>query len=69
MKNPAITPADRKKYVLKTKQDEHILLMCKRLELKKLSPQIRHQVSFIKSQLLDDWRTPLEKEVKRLKTS
>ena len=67
MSKLTITPYDRKKYVLKTKQDERILLLCKKLEQRQLSKLQRHQVKFVKSQLLDDWRAPLEEEVRRIK--
>lgn len=62
----AVTERDKQTYVLKTKQDERILLACKRLEQQHLSKRDRHLIRLIKSQLLDDWRTPLEKEVKRV---
>lgn len=66
MQKPTITKHDRKTYVLKTKQDERILLACKRLEKMNLSKQDWHLVRLIKSQLIDDWRKPLEREVKRV---
>ncbi|MFA5134416.1 MAG: hypothetical protein WC505_01355 [Patescibacteria group bacterium] len=62
----AITRRDRTRYVLKTKRDEEILLACKGQEQKQLPPSIRRQIRFIKSQLRDNWRTPLEKELKQI---
>ncbi|MDD5040706.1 MAG: hypothetical protein PHY34_06195 [Patescibacteria group bacterium] len=66
MEQPVITKHDRKQYVLKTRQDEEILVTCKRLETMRLSKQDKRLVRFFKSQLLDDWRTPLKQEVKKL---
>ena len=65
-KQLVITRHDRKQYALKTKRDVAILLACKRLETMRLSERDRRQVRFIKSQLLDDWRTPLVREIKKL---
>jgi len=61
-----ITPEDRKKYVLKTSQDEWILKACKKLEKHKLFPQDKFLVKFIKTQLYDDWRGPLTGKLKKL---
>lgn len=62
----SITPQDKKKYVLKTERDVDILLLCKQLEKKKLSQKDRATVKLIKSQLIDDWRKPLEQELNKL---
>lgn len=62
----AITNHDRKKYVLKTDLDVRILKLCKKLEQKPLLKDDRYFVRFIKTQLLDDWRKPLEMELKEL---
>lgn len=61
-----ITKSDRKKYILKTPRDEWILKACKKLERKKLAPQDKFLVKFIKTQLYDDWRGPLVGELKKL---
>ncbi len=58
-----ISKSDRKKYVLKTKQDERILEKTKRLgRLARTQPE-KKLVRFLKTQLEEDWRTPLEKFV------
>lgn len=62
----AISKRERKLYLLKTKRDEKLLLACKRLDLLDLSGHDRHLVGLIKSQLIDDWRRPLEQEVKSI---
>ncbi len=54
-----ITLTDKKRYALKIKRDEQILLTCKGLEKKKLSPTDQATVKLIKTQLKDDWRGPL----------
>jgi len=54
-----IMPKDEKKYVLKERVDTEILLKCKTLENAGLTKEDRALVEFIKTQLEDDWRTPL----------
>ena len=61
-----ITKHDKKKYVLKTERDIRILKKCKELEKKRLNKQDLYLVRLIKSQLIDDWRKPLEQELKKL---
>ena len=56
-----ITSADRKRYVLKTKQDERIVEKIKRLEKKKLTKSQKKLVKFYRSQLKANWRDPLER--------
>ena len=60
------TTSERKKYVLKEKRDFDILALCNELEEKKLSKQHRKLVKLIKSQLEEDWRTPLLQSLKEL---
>lgn len=61
-----ISESDRKKYVLKESKDEEILLKCKKLETMELEKQDKSLVKLIKTQLEDDWRTPLVKEIEIL---
>lgn len=67
MKQIKITKEDKKKYALNTKTDLNILIKIKRLELKKLSRENKRMLKFIKSQLENNWRKPLIKELKRIK--
>ena len=62
-----ITKAERRKYVLKTAQDARILEKIKALEKLRLSKRKKLLLKFCKSQLLDDWRTPLEKFVDKMR--
>ncbi|OIP57332.1 MAG: hypothetical protein COX79_01155 [Candidatus Levybacteria bacterium CG_4_10_14_0_2_um_filter_36_16] len=61
-----ISKRDREKYVLKEAIDEEILIKCKRLETTELNDQDKLLVKLIKTQLEDDWRTPLVKEIARV---
>jgi len=61
-----ISKRDREKYVLKEAIDEEILIKCKRLETTELNDQYKLLVKLIKTQLEDDWRTPLVKEIARV---
>lgn len=54
-----ITSSEKKKYVLSTDEDFEILNKCKTLEKLKLTPEDKRLVKLIKTQLKDDWRTPL----------
>lgn len=54
-----VTAEEKKKYVLKTKQDYEILAKIKQLEKKKLSKPDRELVAFLRTQLEEDWRTPV----------
>jgi len=51
------------RYPLLTQQDKEILKKCETLETLPLSSFDREQVVFIKTQLEEDWRTPLEKRL------
>lgn len=61
-----ISAADKRKYVLPKKRDFEILLKCKVLKKRKLSKQDAASVKLIKTQLENDWRTPLLKELNRI---
>ncbi|MBT3690431.1 hypothetical protein HOE31_02870 [bacterium] len=61
-----ISESDKKKYVLATNEDLEILYKCNLLKKMKLSSSDKELVKFIKTQLLDDWRTPILKEVEKL---
>lgn len=65
-KSLTISKNDRKKYVLKEMIDEEILTKCKMLETMSLEKQDKSLVKLIKTQLEDDWRTPLLEEVELL---
>ena len=54
-----VTSSEKKKYVLTTDADFDILNKCKQLEKLKLSKDDRIVINLIKTQLEDDWRTPL----------
>jgi len=58
-----VTVAEHRTYVLKTKQDKRILEKIKELEKKRLTASEKKIAALCKSQLEDDWRTPLEKFV------
>lgn len=61
-----VSPIDKKKYVLATDADLEILGICNILVKQKLSENDRKLVDLIKSQLLDDWRSPLLKALNQL---
>ena len=50
---------EKKKYVLKTEQDYEILDLIHKLEKENLSSEDKDLVMFIRTQLEDDWRTPI----------
>ena len=54
---------ERKKYVLATQKDIEILGKCKELEKRRLTKEER---ILVKTQLEEDWRTPLRKAVDKL---
>lgn len=62
----AIIKQDKKKYVLKTDCDVWILKKCKELEKGGLTRQDQCVVRLIKSQLIYDWRRPLEQKLKKI---
>lgn len=57
---------EKKKYVLKTDQDYEILDKIHQLEKQKLSAEDRELIKFIRTQLEDDWRTPIIKLLDKL---
>lgn len=60
------TSSDKRKYVLPEERDFEILDKCKRLEKINLTKEDKYLVNFIKTQLIDDWRKPLLKELNLL---
>jgi len=65
MKNEKVK-LEKKKYVLATDIDLKILSQCNGLLKQNLSENDEKLIELIKSQLLDDWRTPLLKKLKSL---
>jgi len=61
-----INVSDKMKFVLSTDADLEILNQCNILMKEKLSKDDKELVELIKSQLLDDWRTPLLKSLNAL---
>ena len=61
-----ITAEDEAPYVLPTEEDYQVLSKCKELETKNLSAGDKELVSFIRSQLFDDWRTPILDKLSKL---
>ena len=59
MHQMTVTESEKNKYVLKTEQDYEILTKIKQLEKKKLSSEDKKLVAFLRTQLEEDWRTPL----------
>ena len=66
MKKYIPTAFERKKYVLATQKDIKILRKCKELEKRRLTKGERILVKLVKTQLEEDWRTPLRKAVDKL---
>jgi len=56
-----ITLKEERDYVLPTNQDYEILGKIKQLEKQKLSVGDRKLIKFIRTQLRQDWRTPIVK--------
>lgn len=54
-----ITARDKKRYVLSTDEDWEILGKIYQLEKKKLSTEDKKFVTFLRTQLERDWRTPI----------
>jgi len=61
-----VSVQDKKRYVLKDDRDYQILGEIYKLEKCKLSAEDKKMVSFIRTQLEDDWRKPLFKVLDRL---
>ena len=61
-----VSASDKIKFVLSTDTDLEILNQCNLLIKKELSKDNMELVELIKSQLLDDWRTPLLKSLNAL---
>jgi len=66
MKRFQIKPEDNKKYLLLENRDYEILEKIYKLENKALSPEDKKIVSFLRTQLEKDWRTPLVKFLDKL---
>lgn len=54
-----LTPYEKRNYVLKDKEDLKILAKIKKLEKMKITDADREIILLIRTQLKDDWRTPL----------
>ena len=62
----SISKNEEKKYVLSTDNDHEILGKIHELEKKKLSESDKELVEFIRTQLEEDWRTPLVEVLDKL---
>ena len=62
-----VTKADSKKYLLSVDRDFKILSICKALEKMKIRKGDAELIKLIKSQLEEDWRSPLLKKLKEIK--
>lgn len=65
-KKVKVSPTEKKKYVLSTNTDFEILKRCKQLEKSKLKKDDRFLIKLIKSQLENDWRKYLLKNLDKL---
>jgi hypothetical protein len=54
-----LTAYEKKNYVMKTKKDFIILSKIKELEKKKLNSKEKEAVRLMRTQLKEDWRSPL----------
>ncbi len=61
-----VTKSEKRKYVLKEKKDFLILSKIKELEKCKLNKQDEKIVKLIRTQLEENWRTPLIKFLNKL---
>ena len=61
-----ITKEEKRKYVLDTDQDYEILDKIHQLEELPLSPEDKELINFIRTQLEDDWRTPISELLDKL---
>jgi len=61
-----ITSYERKNYLLKEKKDFIILSKIKALEKKNLDNKDKIIIKLIRTQLKDDWRTPLINSLNKL---
>jgi len=66
IKKYKLTPAEKKKYFMPSDRDYEILDKCKKLKKLKLTKEDRYLVEFILTQLYDDWRKPLIRELDKL---
>ncbi|MBI3335805.1 MAG: Type 1 glutamine amidotransferase-like domain-containing protein [Candidatus Portnoybacteria bacterium] len=66
VKKVKITTKDKKRYVLSTDEDWEILGKIYQLEKKKLSTEDKKFVTFIRTQLERDWRTPILQALENL---
>ena len=62
-----ITAEDEAPYVLPEEADYEILAQIKDLESKNLSEEDREELSFIRTQLFADWRTPILEKLSDIK--
>lgn len=61
-----IKPRDKKKLRMDEKRDYQILKKVYQLEKRKLTREQKELVTFLKTQLEDDWRAPLIKYLNKL---
>jgi hypothetical protein len=61
-----ITEEEEKEFILPNEEDYEILSGLKVLESKQLTPEDEELVRLIKSQLREDWRTPLRTKLREL---
>lgn len=61
-----VTDEEKAKYSLSTDQDYEILEMIHRLEAKSLSAEDAEIIEFVRTQLEDDWRTPIVEFLERM---
>lgn len=61
-----LTKYEKKNYLLKDKKDLIILSKIKELEKRKLNNKQKEILRLIKTQLKDDWRTPLIKYLNKI---
>ena len=66
MKANNITTHEKKHYIIKDKKDFILLSKIKELEKKELNKRDKEIVKLIRTQLKNDWRTPLIKYLNKL---
>ena len=65
-KSVVLTPTEKKKYLMVNEKDYEILSKIRELEKLKLTKEDRVLVSFIRTQLENDWRKPLIRTLDKL---
>ncbi|MBN2330790.1 MAG: hypothetical protein JXC85_03165 [Candidatus Aenigmarchaeota archaeon] len=64
--NVTLSTEEKRKYPMPTERDYEILSKIKKLEKLRLTKEDRELVNFIRTQLEDDWRTPLIRALNKL---